>query len=85
MAPMSEALLAVRRQAEHLSVEEQLQLIAYLAERIRQAGQQPVPRRQWREVRGAAPYPLIDDPVGEDAQEWVSRSRGSRCGVETRR
>jgi hypothetical protein len=55
---MSEALLAVRRQAERLSVEEQLQLIAYLAERIRQAGQQPVARRQWRKVRGAAPYPL---------------------------
>jgi hypothetical protein len=32
---------------------------------------EPPMRRHWREICGAAPYPL----VGEDAQAWVSRTR----------
>ena len=31
----------------------------------------PKRRRKWREIQGKATYPL----VGEDAQEWVSRTR----------
>jgi hypothetical protein len=34
--------------------------------------------RQWREIRSAAPYPLL----GEDARTWVSRTR--REGDEDR-
>jgi len=30
-----------------------------------------IPRRKWGEIAGTAPYPL----VGEDAQDWVSRTR----------
>jgi hypothetical protein len=59
------------RQANKLSPEEQLRLIAYLAEQARKsARQQPAPRR-WHDIKGAASYPLVD----EDAQSWVSRTR----------
>lgn len=59
------------RQAGKLTPEEQLRLIAYLAEQARQsAGQRPA-SRPWHEIKGAAAYPLMD----EDAQNWVSRTR----------
>lgn len=59
------------KKAEMLTPEEQLRLIAYLTEKARQAVQPTKPRRQWKEIYGAAPYPLM----GEDAQHWVSRTR----------
>jgi hypothetical protein len=59
------------KRAESLTPDEQLRLIAHLAEKARQAYQPPPLRRQWREICGAAPYPLL----GEDAQAWVSRTR----------
>lgn len=59
------------KQAESLTPDEQLRLIAHLAERAREAYAPPKPRRQWREICGAAPYPIM----GEDAQDWVSRTR----------
>ena len=59
------------QQVDLLTPEEQLWLIAHLAERVRTARPLAKPRRKWREIRGVAPYPL----VGEDAQAWVRRSR----------
>ncbi|MEW6126195.1 MAG: hypothetical protein AB1757_03960 [Acidobacteriota bacterium] len=59
------------KQSEKLSPDEQLKLIAHLADRARRSYPSSKPRRQWKEICGVAPYPL----VGEDAQDWVSRSR----------
>lgn len=64
----------VLRQAQQLPPEQQLELLARLAERIRNSyGDQlkPKRRRSWLELEGAAPYPLL----GEDAQAWVTRTR----------
>ena len=67
----SQELDEIIRRADMLSPEEQLHLIAHLAERAREAYQAGRPRRRWSEIYGAAAYPM----VGEDAQEWVSRTR----------
>jgi hypothetical protein len=78
MAPLK--LDKLIEQVDMLSPEDQLQLIAHLAEKIRQTyllrlqatEREPVqPRRRWREICGVAPYPLLE----EDAQSWVSRTR----------
>jgi len=69
----SQTLTELMRQAEALTPEEQKQLVAHLVQKGPQA-ETPVPlppRRAWREIRGAAAYPL----TGEDAQAWVSRTR----------
>ena len=65
------AVLEIARQAEMLSPEDQLYLIVLLAGKAQRAYRPNGHGRRWREIRGAAPYPL----VGEDAQAWVSRSR----------
>jgi hypothetical protein len=65
------ALDRVIRQAEALTPDEQLRLIAHVAERMRASQQPEVARRKWSEISGAAPYPLM----GEDAQDWVQRTR----------
>lgn len=67
----TEVLNNLIKQAEALSPEEQLRLVAHLVEKVRAAYQPPRPRRKWAEICGAAPYPLL----GEDAQAWVSRTR----------
>lgn len=59
------------RQAETLSIEDQLLLMARLAENMRQQWQPTATRRKWREIRGIVQAPM----VGEDAQAWVSRTR----------
>jgi hypothetical protein len=57
-----------------LPATERLRLLAIvaqaLAEHSLESAEQP-PRRQWREIRGMASYPLL----GEDAQAWISRTR----------
>ncbi len=58
-------------QADALEAEEQLRLAAYLLERVRQTVSRDKPKRKWAEVCGLYPYPML----GEDAQEWVSRTR----------
>lgn len=63
----ADALDKLIREAERLTADERLRLIERLSAKARESG----PRRQWRDICGAAPYPLL----GEDAQEWVSRSR----------
>ncbi len=75
---VSKTLTEIIGQLEALTPEEQLHLIAVLAQRVRQVYRPSRPRRSWGEICGAAPYPL----VGEDAQDWVSRIR--REGDETR-
>ncbi len=55
-----------------LTPQEQLHLIAALAEKVRSAAALgPKPRRKWSDLSGILPYPAC----GEDAQEYISRSR----------
>ena len=68
MSPLLQALL---KQAEQLTPEEQLELISRLADQLRIQTTSPKPQRKWSDLKGLAPYPLM----GEDAQEWVSRTR----------
>ena len=77
----SRAVMEIVEQAEKLVPEEQLYLIALLASQAQRVHSPVVPRRQWREICGAAPYPL----VGEDAQVWVSRSRHEDSEARERR
>jgi hypothetical protein len=64
---MSTELDDLIRRVERLSHQDRLRLVEHLSRKVspETAG------RQWREIRGAAPYPLL----GEDAQTWVSRTR----------
>ncbi len=59
------------QKAEVLTPDEQLLLIARLVEKLREDQQVSRPRRKWHEICGSVPYPLL----GEDAQDWVSRTR----------
>ncbi len=70
---MSDQLLnTLIKQSELLTPDEQLALATRLIERARRVGRPPPrPRRKWRDIRGALPYPALD----EDAQAWVSRTR----------
>ena len=68
---MTTALMEIIRQSESLTVDEQLELAARLIDRARQSASIAKPQRQWLDLVGAAPYPLM----GEDAQAWVSRTR----------
>ena len=70
---MSQELLnELISKSEELNIEEKLQLMRYLSSHLqRNDSLTPKPRRKWREIQGKATYPL----VGEDAQEWVSRTR----------
>ncbi len=67
----SKELDELARRAEELTDDEQLDLIVHLARKMQEAHQTSKPRRQWSEICGSAPYPLM----GEDAQTWVSRTR----------
>lgn len=79
MASMTVAEIAW--QAELLAPEDQLYLIARLADKAQHAYRQTQPRRKWRDICGATPYPL----TGEDAQVWVSRSRAENDEGRERR
>lgn len=57
----------LKEEIENLSLDEVRELLEYLQRRIRMG----LPRRRWSEIAGKAPYPL----AGEDAQQWVSRTR----------
>ena len=58
-------------EAEALPEEQQLQLIASLAEHLRLTQLSGKERPRWEDLAGSAPFPLC----GEDAQSWVSRTR----------
>ncbi|GAB4292732.1 MAG: hypothetical protein Fur0025_28580 [Oscillatoriaceae cyanobacterium] len=68
MSPLLKDLL---QQAEQLSYEERLELIRGVAQGLKksEAGVRAKPR--WSDLKGMAPYPMM----GEDAQEWVTRTR----------
>lgn len=59
------------RQADALTVDEQLRLGAYLVDRARRARIAQPPPGKWCDLCGAGPCRL----VGEDSQSWVSRTR----------
>lgn len=63
----TEQLEKIMKEVEGLTIEEIGELIACLQAKMKTA----TPRRRWAEIAGKAPYPL----TGEDAQEWVSRTR----------
>ncbi|MCS7065942.1 MAG: hypothetical protein NZL85_06650 [Fimbriimonadales bacterium] len=63
----AKALDDVIEATRHLTPEEIRELIAHLNQRLAEVR----PRRKWAEIAGKAPYPL----TGEDAQEWISRTR----------
>lgn len=68
----AELLETLTHQAEQLLPDEQLTLAQHLIESARQAVRTtPKRRRKWAEISGIAPYPIL----GEDAQEWVTRTR----------
>lgn len=61
----------VVRLADALTAQERLRLIAHLATTAQVDIAAPKPGRRWSDLAGTAPYPAL----GEDAQEWVSRTR----------
>ncbi len=67
---MSTAVLDIIRQAERLSLAEQLELIEYLAQRSRMQAEKR-PMRKWSELAGVLDQPLY----GEDAQTHISKMR----------
>jgi hypothetical protein len=67
----AEMLETLQKQMDLLTVDEQLRLVAYLAEKARAAYPPPRPRRKWREIRGIAKSSLF----GEDAQSYITRTR----------
>jgi hypothetical protein len=68
---MSKELFEVLRLADELSPDEQLQLISYLVQRLRNCDIKRKPRRNVMEFAGVAPNLL----GGMDAQEYVNRIR----------
>lgn len=68
---MSLPLEEVLRNIDQLSTVEQLKVVSYISDRLKQR-EFHQPQRKWLDLIGTVPYPLL----GEDAQEWVSRSRG---------
>jgi len=68
---MSPSLQKILGEIEQLTPEEQLTVMGHLVEHVKKHVTQSSPRRKWSDLKGMAPYPLL----GEDAQEWVSRTR----------
>jgi len=64
-------MVGIANVVAEVSIEDQLLLMAHLAETVRQQWQPTATRRKWREFRAIAQFPMI----GEDAQVWVSRTR----------
>jgi len=61
-------LESLKAMAKQLPVEDRVLLARSILQEI--DAEQP-PRRKWSEIRGIVPHPYL----GEDAQEWVSRTR----------
>ncbi|MBU7585329.1 MAG: hypothetical protein KAF91_20975 [Nostoc sp. TH1S01] len=75
---MSPSLEKILSEIEQLTPEEQLTVMGHLVERVKKHVTQAQAKRKWSDLKGMVSYPLF----GEDAQEWVSRSR--REGDELR-
>jgi hypothetical protein len=71
----TELLKDLKQQSDSLNSREKLDLIIHLAHRVDHALK---PAKKWSDIRGILPSPAF----GEDAQEWVSRTR--REGDERR-
>lgn len=68
----SERMKRLMRQVDSLSVDERLLLASYLLKRTGEGGaSDSIPRKKWGEICGIASFP----PAGEDAQDWVTRTR----------
>ncbi len=67
----SKELEELVKRAEALTADEQIALITRLSRGMRAEYHVSKPGRQWREICGSVPYSLL----GEDAQDWVSRTR----------
>jgi len=61
----------ILRQIASLPLVEQLRLIARLAERLCSRHGMDTGGPRWEDYAGSAPHPLC----GQDAQDWVSRTR----------
>jgi hypothetical protein len=61
----------VLREVEDLTPDEQRTLIDRLMTRLRAREQNGGKRPRWEDYEGTAPYPLC----GEDAQQYISRTR----------
>ncbi|WP_254563668.1 hypothetical protein [Oscillatoria sp. HE19RPO] len=68
MSPLLEHLL---QQVEQLPPEDRLELIRQIAQGLKQSEVVVTAKPRWSDLKGMAPYPMM----GEDAQEWVSRTR----------
>lgn len=77
----SEALLEAMRIAQTLMPDERVQLIAFLAESIQEVDLASESRPKWSDLVGTVPYPAL----GEDAQQWVSRTRAASDHSRRRR
>ena len=64
-------LAELMEKSNKLTPDEKLQLIAHLTNNMQDNGHQPQKRYSWHDIRGAVPYPFF----GEDAQDWISRTR----------
>ncbi|MBW4646325.1 MAG: hypothetical protein KME23_25595 [Goleter apudmare HA4340-LM2] len=76
---MSLSLQQMFSEIDQLTPEDQLKVMGYLVERIKQHVIQVQSKRKWSDLKGMASYPLL----GKDAQEWVSQTR--REGDEHRK
>jgi len=68
---MSKKLLDLMKQADTLAPEQQLQLMAYLVQKLGHCEIKQKPRRKVTEFAGIAPNLL----QGMDAQEYITRMR----------
>lgn len=67
----TKTVLEILEEVERLPLDDQLFLLTVLAQRARATYRRGTSQRSWKEMCGAVPYPAL----GEDAQEWVTRSR----------
>ena len=74
----SNTLRELMKQIDTMTLDEQLELVAYVAQKARQSQLTPEPRQKWREIRGL----LKEHAPSEDAQTWISQTR--REGDEQR-
>lgn len=67
---MSPLLKQILQELVQLSAEEQLEVIAQATEHLKRRSVAK-PQRKWSDLKGMVAYPM----TGEDAQDWMSRSR----------
>ena len=68
------------RRAESLTPDEKLQLAAILIERARHVEETDNNEPRWTDLRGVVAEPAL----GEEAQEWVTRTRQEGANGESR-